>query len=347
MIACLCRRKKNKQRKEEVDIPGAVVIPGGEAALNVAEGECEGEGEGERRSLVFFGNAEQVFDFDDLVRASALGLYEGSFGPSGKVYLDVGHLFVKRLSYVKISETEFAEMLDTVGNLSHENLLPLKAYYYSKDQKLLIYDYMPTGSLATLLQRNQDAGKKKTPLNWETRVSIALGVARAITYLHSQGTATFHGNIKPSNILLTTSLEPRLSDYLPNHIAEPKFAYKNIAFNVGYCASEVTDNGEVSQKSDVYSFGVVLLELLTGKTTIFQDEFTCEKVNLARWILAVVEDELTSQVFDLDLLRYENVEEDLVRMLQIAIDCTAHNPYSRPSMAKVRSQIEELRPASS
>lgn len=310
------------------------------AALRVAKGE------GEDRRLVFIGNIEKKFDLDDLMLSTLDVLGEGKFGRSLKANLGTGPVVMKLLRDVRVSETKFVEIVDTIGNIKHENLQPVKAYHCSKNEKLLIYDYMPMGSLSALLQRNREAGIGKTPLTWDTWCGIVLGVTRAITHLHSQSSTTFHGNIKASNILLTTSMEARVSDYLLNYIAEPSHASKHLEFDVGYCASEseMSNNGEVSKEreKDVYRFGLVLLELLTGKTAIFQDEFTSENVILRRWILAVIEDELTSQVFDLDLLRYVNVEEDLLRLLEIAMDCTSQYAWARPSMVYVRSQIEKL-----
>lgn len=109
----------------------------------------------------------------------------------------------------------------------------------------------------------------------------------------------------------------------------------------GYRAPEVTDPRKVSHRADVYSFGVLLLELLTGKapTHSLTNE---EGVDLPRWVQSVVREEWTAEVFDLELLRYQNVEEDMVQLLQLAVDCTAQYPDKRPSMAEVVVRIEEL-----
>lgn len=110
----------------------------------------------------------------------------------------------------------------------------------------------------------------------------------------------------------------------------------------GYRAPEVTDPGKVSQKADVYSFGVLLLELLTGKAPT-QAVLNDEGIDLPRWVQSVVQEEWTSEVFDPELLRYqETVEEEMVQLLQLAIDCVDQNPDRRPSMAEVTSRIDEL-----
>lgn len=183
---------------------------------------------------------------------------------------------------------------------------------------------------------NKGAGR--TPLTWEIRSTIALGTARGIEYLHSQGPNISHGNIKSSNILLTKSYEARVSDFGLAHLVGPSSTPNRVA---GYRAPEVTDPRKVSQKADVYSFGVLLLELLTGKapTHALLNE---EGVDLPRWVQSIVREEWTSEVFDLELLRYQNVEEEMVQLLQLAIDCAAQYPDKRPSMSEVTVRIEEL-----
>ncbi|GJU27022.1 probable inactive receptor kinase [Tanacetum coccineum] len=220
------------------------------------------------------------------------------------------------------------------------NLVPLRAYYYSKEEKLLVYDYMPMGSLSALLHGNKGGGR--TPLNWEIRSAIALGAARGIEYLHSHGDNISHGNIKSSNVLLTKSLEARISDFGLAHLVGLPSTPNRVA---GYRAPEVTDPRRVSQKADVYSFGVLVLELLTGKapTHALLNE---EGVDLPRWVQSTVKEEWTSEVFDLELLRYQNVEEEMVQLLQLAIDCAAQYPDNRPTMSEVTKRIEELRGSS-
>ena len=183
---------------------------------------------------------------------------------------------------------------------------------------------------------NKGAGR--TPLNWEIRSGISLGTARGIEYLHSRGSNVSHGNIKSSNILLTKNYDARVSDFGLAHLVGPSSTPNRVA---GYRAPEVTDPRKVSQKADVYSFGVLLLELLTGKAPT-HSILNEEGVDLPRWVQSIVREEWTSEVFDLELLRYQNVEEEMVQLLQLAIDCTAQYPDKRPAMSEVTKRIEEL-----
>ncbi|KAI4374473.1 hypothetical protein MLD38_012463 [Melastoma candidum] len=307
------------------------------AAALVGNGKGEVNGSVEGRRLVFFGKSVKVFGLEDLLRASAEVLGKGTFGTAYKAVLDGGNMVaVKRLKDVIISAAEFRQKIEGVGAMDHENLVPLRAYYYNNDEKLLVYDYMPTGSLSTLLHGNK--GARRTPLNWEMRSSIALGAARGIEYLHSQGPNVSHGNIKSSNILLTKSYEARVSDFGLAHLVGPPSSPTRVA---GYRAPEVTDPQRVSQQADVYSFGVLLLELLTGKAPM-NSLLNEEGVDLPRWVQSVVRDEWTSEVFDLELLSYQDVEEQMVELLQLAIDCAAQYPDQRPSMSEVTRRIEGL-----
>lgn len=108
------------------------------------------------KSLVFFGKGERVFDLEDLLRASAEVLGKGTFGTAYKAVLETGLVVaVKRLKEVAVPEKEFREKVEVVGRMEHENLVALRAYYYSRDEKLLVYDYMPMGSLSALLHGKQ------------------------------------------------------------------------------------------------------------------------------------------------------------------------------------------------
>ncbi|XP_027330042.1 probable inactive receptor kinase At1g48480 isoform X1 [Abrus precatorius] len=303
-------------------------------AGSVEKSEVKGGGD---KSLVFFGNVNRVFSLDELLRASAEVLGKGTFGTTYKATLEMGtSVAVKRLKDVTATEREFREKIEQVGKLVHQNLVPLRGYYFSRDEKLIVYDYMPMGSLSALLHANGGVGR--TPLNWETRSAIVLGAARGIAYLHSHGPTSSHGNIKSSNILLTKSFEARVSDFGLAYLALPTSTPNRVS---GYRAPEVTDARKVSQKADVYSFGIMLLELLTGKAPT-HSSLNEEGVDLPRWVQSVVQDEWNTEVFDMELLRYQNVEEEMVKLLQLALECTAQYPDQRPSMDVVAGKIEEI-----
>ncbi|KAL9160681.1 hypothetical protein ABFS82_08G216500 [Erythranthe guttata] len=359
LLFCLCRALSRKgarskdevvSKEREVDIPAedggaaaAAAAGGGNfaAALGTKEKE-KGENSltsgGGKKGLIFVGKTNWSFDLGDLLKASAEVLGKGSYGTAYKAVMENGlAVAVKRIRDVNMGEKEFGEKMEEIGRIEHENLVCLRAYYFNKDEKLLVFDYLPMGSLSALLHGNK--GASRTPLNWETRATIALGAARGISHLHSQSPTTAHGNIKSSNILLTKTYEARVCDFGLAQLASGPAASPNRV--AGYRAPEVTDARKASHKADVYSFGVLLLELLTGKAPTHSSTNE-EGVDLPRWVQSVVREEWTAEVFDLELLRYQTVEEDMVQMLQLAIDCTAQYPDKRPVISEVVARIEEL-----
>ncbi|XP_076884042.1 putative inactive receptor kinase At5g58300 [Bidens hawaiensis] len=297
----------------------------------------------EKNKLVFFEGSSYNFDLDDLLRASAEVLGKGSYGTAYKAILDESTtVVVKRVREIGVAK-DFEQHIEFVGRMErHPNIVPLCAYYYSKDEKLLVYEYMITGSLSALLHGNRGIGR--TPLDWETRVKISLGAAKGLSHIHSEGGSRFaHGNIKSSNILLSTDFNGCISDLglapLMN-FPPTKSRY------IGYYAPETAETQKFTQKSDVYSFGVLLLELLTGKSPLPASGHD-EVVDLPRWVRSVVREEWTAEVFDEELMKHPHVEEEMVQMLQIGLACVARVPDMRPSMDDVVKTIGDLRSSDS
>ncbi|KAE9597805.1 hypothetical protein Lal_00013907 [Lupinus albus] len=290
--------------------------------------------------LTFFEGCNYAFDLEDLLRASAEVLGKGTFGTAYKAVLeDANTVVVKRLKDVAVGKKDFEQHMEIVGNLKHENVVELKAYYYSKDEKLMVYDYYSEGSISFMLHGRR--GEDRVNLDWDTRLRIALGAARGIARIHVEnGGKLVHGNIKSSNIFLNTKQYGSVSDLclatIMSSLAPP------ISRAAGYRAPEVIDTRKTGQASDVYSFGVVLLELLTRKSPI-HTTVGDEIIHLVRWVHSVVREEWTAEVFDLELMRYPNIEEEMVEMLQIAMSCVVRMPDQRPKMFDVVKMIENVR----
>lgn len=177
-----------------------------------------------------------------------------------------------------------------------------------------------------------------------------LGAARGLAKVHEEyeGSKIPHGNVKSSNVLLDKNGVACISDFGLSLLLNPVHAIARLG---GYRAPEQAEIKRLSQKADVYSFGVLLLEVLTGKapsqypspTRPRMDEEEQLAVDLPKWVRSVVKEEWTAEVFDQELLRYKNIEEELVSMLHVGLTCVVPQPENRPTMVEVTKMIEDIR----
>ncbi|TXG61205.1 hypothetical protein EZV62_012568 [Acer yangbiense] len=289
-----------------------------------------------------------VFDFDqgcnikvdDLLKSSAELLGKGSVGTTYKVKMDGGDavVVVKRVRERK-KRREVDEWLCVIGGLTHSNIVSLRAYYNSKDELLLVYDFLPNGSLHSLLHENRGPGR--TPLDWSTRLKLASDAAKGLAFLHSYNKPKlFHGNLTSSNIVVDQSGNARISD-----IGLQQLLHTQFFIDDAYKAPELKLNNNFSQrkfthKCDVYSFGVVLLEILTGKITASGDG----ESSIVKWVRRQMEpEEKPWEVFDFELLRDRELEEEMRALLQVAFMCCSALPKDRPKMSIIHGMIEDIR----
>lgn len=211
-------------------------------------------------------------------------------------------------------------------------------YCFNKEQK----SSREISLLNVLVVFSAKRGQERTHLDWDTRLRIAIGTARGVAHIHSENSGKLvHGNIKSSNIFLNAQNYGCVSDLGLSTLMNPTSPPLSRAS--GYRAPELIDTRKASQASDVYSVGVVLLELLTGKSAVHASGGE-EIVHLVRWVQSVVREEWTAEVFDIELMRYPDIEEELVEMLQIAMSCVVRMPEARPKMGDVVKMIEDVRP---
>jgi len=194
-------------------------------------------------------------------------------------------------------------------------------------------------------------GPGRIPLDWTTRISLVLGAARGLAKIHAEYSAAKvpHGNVKSSNVLLDKNGVACISDFGLSLLLNPVHAIARLG---GYRAPEQEQHKRLSQQADVYSFGVLLLEVLTGRAPSSQypsparprmEEEEQAVVDLPKWVRSVVKEEWTAEVFDQELLRYKNIEEELVSMLHVGLACVVAQPEKRPTMEEVVKMVEEIR----
>ncbi|KAL5714011.1 hypothetical protein ACHQM5_016029 [Ranunculus cassubicifolius] len=342
-LALLSKHRVNKNRgqhKNLVSSPRSVNSDSRVIAENVAMRVEDEEKELESKvkkmqgmqlaksgNLVFCAGESQVYNLDQLMTASAEMLGRGSIGTTYKAVLDNQLIVtVKRLDAVKTavaSKEMFQRHLEVVGGLRHPNLVPLRAYFQAKEERLIVYDYQANGSLYSLVHGSRSA--KAKPLHWTSCLKIAEDVVQGLAYIHQASRLT-HGNLKATNILLGADFEACLTDYCLSVLTDSSHDDTD---SDGYKAPETRkSNTRVTAKSDVYSFGILLLELLTGKPPSEHPFLAPEE--LSNWVQSVRE--------------VEPGEENRLGMLvEVAITCSLQSPEQRPSMWQVMKMIQEIK----
>ncbi|XP_073035986.1 probable leucine-rich repeat receptor-like protein kinase IMK3 [Primulina eburnea] len=296
---------------------------------------------GTEGKLVHFDELK-VFSTDDLLCATAEVIGRSTYGTVYKTTMENGiQVAVKRLrEKITNGQKEFFIEVNALGKIRHPNLLALRAYYLGpKGEKLLIFDYMPNGSLSTFLHvRDANA-----PIDWATRIKVAKDVARGLLYLHTKVGIT-HGNLTSSNVLLDEHKNAKISDYGLSLLMSSAANANVIATSgaLGYRAPELSELKKATTKSDIYSFGVIMLELLTGKPPGDVDNGIIG-MDLPQWVASIVKKEWTKGVFDVELMRDQSVSGDeLMSTLKLALNCVELSPSDRPEALQILWQLEEI-----
>ncbi|KAM7254094.1 hypothetical protein ACFE04_031776 [Oxalis oulophora] len=293
--------------------------------------------------LYFVRDDTERFDLQDLLKASAEVLGSGTFGSSYKAAIESGQaMVVKRYKQMNNAGREdFHEHMRRLGMLEHPNVLPIVAYYYRKEEKLLISEFVENRCLATHLHGNHSDDEEG--LDWPTRLKIIKGVTRGLVYLHNQlPTITLpHGHLKSSNVLLNGNFEPLLTDYALRPLFNPDHAHMLM---VSYKSPEYTQPGKISRKSDVWCLGILILEVLTGK---YPENYLKERfdssADLATWVNDKVKEKRVSEVFDKEMTGTKNSKGQMINLLKIALRCCEEDSERRMELKEVAEKIEDLK----
>lgn len=327
----------------------------------------------------------KVFTFAELKSATRnfkadTVLGEGGFGTVYKGWLDEKTLSPTKSGFgmvvaVKKMKSESMQGLEEwqseinfLGRLSHPNLVKLLGYCWEDKELLLVYEFMPKGSLESHLFRRVAAFE---PLPWSLRMMIVLGAARGLAFLHSSEKQVIYRDFKASNILLDSVMSlPNLLNLLPSSISGfnlisavftqnyfPKLSDFGLAKHgptggdshvttrvmgtFGYAAPEYVSTGHLYVKSDVYGFGVVLLEILSGLRALDSNR-PSEQHNLVDWAKPFLSDRRKlSRLMD-QRLEGEYPTKAALKAAQLTLRCLAGDPKSRPSMKEVVETLEQI-----
>uniref|UniRef100_A0A0E0C071 non-specific serine/threonine protein kinase n=1 Tax=Oryza meridionalis TaxID=40149 RepID=A0A0E0C071_9ORYZ len=261
-------------------------------------------------------------------------LGRGGFGSVYKAFLnDRQVVAVKQLDLNGLQgNREFLVEVLMLSLLHHPNLVKLFGYCVDGDQRLLIYEYMPLGSLE---DRLHDLRPGQEPLDWTTRMKIAADAAAGLEYLHDEAIpAVIYRDIKPSNILLGEGYNAKLSDFglaKLGPVGDKTHVTTRVMGTHGYCAPEYLSTGKLTIKSDIYSFGVVFLELITGRRALDSNRPPDEQ-DLVAWARPLFKDQRKFPKMADPSLHGHFPKRGLFQALAIAAMCLQEKAKNRPSI---------------
>ncbi|XP_043693697.1 receptor protein kinase-like protein ZAR1 [Telopea speciosissima] len=330
--------------------------------------DMEGEDEGQKGKFVV---VEEGFglELEDLLRASA---YVAGKSRSGIVYKVVvgrgsGGSAAAVVAVRRLSETggvlrlkDFETEVEAIGRVRHPNIVRLRAYYYAFDEKLLISDFIPNGSLYFALHGGPS--NLSPPLSWTARLKIAQGAARGLMCIHECSPRKYvHGNIKSSKILLNNDLQPYVSGFGLTRLVSGSYKSTDITSkkqgstqiiglglkssmgnSASYMAPEARVPGfKLTQKCDVYSFGMMLLEILTGQLPDAGPEN--DGKGLEYYVRKVFREERPlSEIVDQALLQEVQAKKEVLAVFHVALNCTEFDQDLRPRMKAVSESLDRI-----
>ncbi|KAJ6849209.1 putative leucine-rich repeat receptor-like serine/threonine-protein kinase BAM1 [Iris pallida] len=270
-------------------------------------------------------------------------------GGAGIVYKGVmpneSHVAVKRLPAMSRGSSHdhgFSAEIQTLGRIRHRHIVRLLGFCSNHETNLLVYEYMPNGSLGEVLH-----GKKGGHLRWDTRYQIAVEAAKGLCYLHHDcSPLILHRDVKSNNILLDTNFEAHVADFgLAKFLQDTGTSecMSAIAGSYGYIAPEYAYTLKVDEKSDVYSFGVVLLELVCGRKPV--GEFG-DGVDIVQWVRRMTDSNKAGVIKILDPRLRTVPLHEAMHMFYVAMLCVEEQSVERPTMREVVQILTELPRAS-
>ncbi|KVH92916.1 pollen receptor-like kinase 3 [Cynara cardunculus var. scolymus] len=292
--------------------------------------------------LMMLNNSKGRFGLADVMKAAAEVLGNGMLGSSYKAMMSNGMtVVVKRLKEMNMVDKEgFEAEMTRLGRLDHPNVLTPIACHYRKEEKLLIYEYIPSGSLVYLL--HGEGEMRHSELDWHARLKIIQGIARGLGYIHSELAILElpHGNLKSSNVLMGPNYQPLIVDFGLHRMINTNHVANALA---GYKAPEAIQSRQVSPKCDVYCLGIIILEVVTGK-------FPCQYVNsgkggtdVVQWVRSAMHEQREGELLDPDMgAGSSRYVAEMKKALRIGAACTESDPGARLDIREAICSLENI-----
>ncbi|KAI3811840.1 hypothetical protein L1987_21572 [Smallanthus sonchifolius] len=227
-------------------------------------------------------------------------------------------------------EDEFQAEISTIGRMNHMNLIETWGYCADGKHRLVVYEYMEKGSLASNLRLDK--------LDWATRFNIVIGTAKGLAYLHEECLEwILHCDVKPHNILLDVNYNPKVSDFglskRSDRSGGDEWNFSMMRGTRGYMAPEWVLNLPITSKVDVFSYGVVMLEMITGRSP------ANEQPGVIEWVRDWVKRECWVEEVTDPSIRGEYDECMMEELVRIALQCTEEDREARPTMSQVVNML--------
>ncbi|KAI4328403.1 hypothetical protein L6164_020760 [Bauhinia variegata] len=234
---------------------------------------------------------------------------------------------------------EWLTEVNYLGQLHHRNLVKLIGFCLEGENQLLVYEFMPKGSLENHLFR-----RGPQPLSWSVRMKVAIGAAKGLAFLHNAQSQVIYRDFKASNILLDAEFNAKLSDFglaKEGPTGDRTHVSTQVMGTHGYAAPEYVATGRLTAKSDVYSFGVVLLELLSGRRAVDKSKTGIEQ-NLVDWAKPYLGDKRRLfRIMDTKL-EGQYPQKGAYSAATVALQCLNNEAKARPTMTEVLATLEQI-----
>ncbi|CAN8306747.1 unnamed protein product [Cochlearia groenlandica] len=288
----------------------------------------------------------KAFTFEELKRCSdnfseANDVGGGGYGKVYRGILPTGQLIaIKRAQQGSLQGgLEFKTEIELLSRVHHKNVVRLLGFCFDRGEQMLVYEYIPNGSL-----RDSLSGKTGIRLDWTRRLRIALGSGKGLAYLHELADPPIiHRDIKSNNILLDENLTAKVADFgLSKLVGDPEKTHvtTQVKGTMGYLDPEYYMTNQLTEKSDVYGFGVVMLELLTGKSPIERGKYVVREVKTKMDKSRSLYD--LQELLDTTIIASSSNLKGFEKYVDLALRCVEEEGMNRPSMGEVVKEIENI-----